>query len=367
MEPPLIAKMSRRPSATTGKALATDDDVEDMEEEEVPMQTQAPLDFYTQAVDYSAGMQAPLLYTQAAEPLATQPPPSSINPFDSSGFAASPPVLPKSSPEESSADKEESEDDAAPEEAQGKAKVEEPLTKISFMALKAIINAAEEGLDTIFDDRDKVIQACYAKYEEFCKELAKEDNLLPLEQLIPKASSPLPKRNKSLQYADEDEEVGPENKVPTMEESPKKKSLLLPNFTSKRVQWDSLSPSSPAGSSTPKKEKASAALQSDEDVVLESPEKKENTPEEAANAAATQQAPESSGMAAFELKKEKTNRNVTGRRAFSDAEVGYLKEGLRKFGKNWKIILNAYPFNDRTGVDLKDKARNLVKRGEINL
>ena len=54
-----------------------------------------------------------------------------------------------------------------------------------------------------------------------------------------------------------------------------------------------------------------------------------------------------------------------GRRRFSDAETSNLIEGIRRFGRDWRRILEAYPFEDRSNVDLKDKARNLEKLGLI--
>lgn len=52
-----------------------------------------------------------------------------------------------------------------------------------------------------------------------------------------------------------------------------------------------------------------------------------------------------------------------GRRMFSEQEVLNLIEGMRRFGRDWRRILSTYEFNDRTNVDLKDKARNLEKLG----
>lgn len=52
-----------------------------------------------------------------------------------------------------------------------------------------------------------------------------------------------------------------------------------------------------------------------------------------------------------------------GRRMFSEQEVLNLIEGIRRFGRDWRRILDTYEFNDRTNVDLKDKARNLDKLG----
>ena len=47
------------------------------------------------------------------------------------------------------------------------------------------------------------------------------------------------------------------------------------------------------------------------------------------------------------------------RRNFSQKEVENLINGMKRFGNSWKDILNAFEFDNRTPVDLKDKARNL--------
>ena len=39
---------------------------------------------------------------------------------------------------------------------------------------------------------------------------------------------------------------------------------------------------------------------------------------------------------------------------------------VKRFGSGkWAQILQEFPFEGRTGVNLKDKYRNLVKKGEI--
>lgn len=52
-----------------------------------------------------------------------------------------------------------------------------------------------------------------------------------------------------------------------------------------------------------------------------------------------------------------------GRRRFSETETRNLIEGIRRFGRDWRRILSTYEFDDRSNVDLKDKARNLEKLG----
>ena len=49
------------------------------------------------------------------------------------------------------------------------------------------------------------------------------------------------------------------------------------------------------------------------------------------------------------------------RRPFSAQETAWLIEGVRKYGRDWKRIREEYHFEGRTNVDLKDKARNLVR------
>ena len=53
------------------------------------------------------------------------------------------------------------------------------------------------------------------------------------------------------------------------------------------------------------------------------------------------------------------------RRRFSDEETANLIEGYKRFGADWKSILKHYKFDNRTNVDLKDKARNLMKHNLI--
>ena len=59
------------------------------------------------------------------------------------------------------------------------------------------------------------------------------------------------------------------------------------------------------------------------------------------------------------------NKYPTKRRAWTEEEIGYLIEGVEKFGKgSWAIILAAYPFNSRSNVNLKDKWRSLEKKAD---
>jgi len=48
------------------------------------------------------------------------------------------------------------------------------------------------------------------------------------------------------------------------------------------------------------------------------------------------------------------------RKEYSQAEVNYIIDGAQRYGRRWKFILNAYPFQSgRTAIDLKDKYKKL--------
>lgn len=51
------------------------------------------------------------------------------------------------------------------------------------------------------------------------------------------------------------------------------------------------------------------------------------------------------------------------RRPFTQEEEGFLLEGVKTFGEGrWSLILESYPFVNRTNVNLKDKWRNMQKK-----
>lgn len=52
------------------------------------------------------------------------------------------------------------------------------------------------------------------------------------------------------------------------------------------------------------------------------------------------------------------------RKMWTGEELSYLVNGVKRFGHEWKTILKNYPFNDRSGNDLKDKWRNVTHRGK---
>ena len=61
----------------------------------------------------------------------------------------------------------------------------------------------------------------------------------------------------------------------------------------------------------------------------------------------------------------KKNQSRRSKKPFTEEEVQNLMAGMARFKNQWVTILRNYRFNNRTGVDLKDKARNLQKRGLI--
>jgi telomeric repeat-binding factor 1 len=46
---------------------------------------------------------------------------------------------------------------------------------------------------------------------------------------------------------------------------------------------------------------------------------------------------------------------------WTDEETENLRQGVDRWGTKWAKILQSYDFNERTGVDLKDRWRNLSK------
>lgn len=57
---------------------------------------------------------------------------------------------------------------------------------------------------------------------------------------------------------------------------------------------------------------------------------------------------------------------TSGRRQkWTEEEVQWLIEGMELFPHRWSEILKKYPFKSRTGVNLKDKWRNLIKFGHV--
>jgi hypothetical protein len=46
---------------------------------------------------------------------------------------------------------------------------------------------------------------------------------------------------------------------------------------------------------------------------------------------------------------------------WTDEETENLREGVERWGTKWAKILQSYEFDGRTGVDLKDRWRNMCK------
>ena len=75
---------------------------------------------------------------------------------------------------------------------------------------------------------------------------------------------------------------------------------------------------------------------------------------------------ENSKKHTLDMEKSAKKYRPGGKVPFTDEETSYIIEGVKQFGNNWRRILECFPFsNNRTNVDLKDKARNLRKAGRI--
>lgn len=64
------------------------------------------------------------------------------------------------------------------------------------------------------------------------------------------------------------------------------------------------------------------------------------------------------------LMERKNHGDRRRKRKWSQLEEDALRKAVARFGKgNWKMILETYAeiFGDRTGVDLKDKWRNMTR------
>ncbi len=253
------------------------------------------------------------LYTQAAPMNNTQTDPlaflqtqvTELSPLND--LESSQPVLPKSSQDPVLSSQE------VPE-------------KIPLIVFKYLMGVCEKDPKTFFAEEDEILDTCYDKYQDYVKQVEADKSLPPMNSLIPKdAPSPVKTVKKQLSFDDDGQLDDDENK---------KVSLLLPNDSAKRLKWESQQPSD----------------ENDKPLVPETQVVEMNYP----LSAVQNYIPEIS-----------VNKSTKGRRPFSEEEVRYLKEGVRVFGKKWAVILTRYKFNDRTPVDLKDKARNLVKKGEI--
>jgi len=59
---------------------------------------------------------------------------------------------------------------------------------------------------------------------------------------------------------------------------------------------------------------------------------------------------------------KKTGDRPGGRRPWQAWEVANLVEGMKKHGTAWAQIRDNFQFDNRSAVDLKDKARTLAKQ-----
>jgi hypothetical protein len=206
------------------------------------------------------------------------------------------------------------------------------------------------------------------------------------------AEAPAKKEKKRLIF-DDDEEGDEDGKGATSVVVDKKKSMLLPNGTAKKIQWDeheaentpvphpnsssqdaplriakppksAILPSSSQASAPEAPKHAKPNLASSNQASKQPSKqvsKPGSPPPEQPLVPCSSLAPTGASTGAPTIQKQK------GRRSFSEQETRNLVEGLRRFGRKWAIILATYEFNDRTQVDLKDKARNLEKAGLIVL
>lgn len=331
-EAPLISKLTSANSAPAEQSKSQQSPLE--------FYTQAPADF-TQAQPESEDVTLPAS-TQTSihfEPT-TQVTPLKINtsgnninldtePDISDILQTSPVVLPKSSQGTLQLDKSQ----------QSTQTQTVPTQKIPFEVFPALLKACNEDPLEYFEKEDPILDKAYSGYIQYLKDKEREKGLPPMKDLLPKECEDVkipPKKKKITFESDKNhssQDFEDPGKKSINEDNKAKKSLLLPDESAKKVTWDSLT-SSPSKMA----ERSPAPAR----ILVESP--KMTQPPAAATV---------------------TKKPVKGRRPFSHKETEFLKEGLRRFGKKWAIILATYDFDDRTQVDLKDKARNLKKRGEI--
>lgn len=63
---------------------------------------------------------------------------------------------------------------------------------------------------------------------------------------------------------------------------------------------------------------------------------------------------------------EQKKNSYQKRRKFTKEEENWLRKGVKKYGAGkWKVILESYPFHNRTSVNLKDKFRNMMKNNQL--
>ncbi|XP_064602292.1 telomeric repeat-binding factor 2-like [Liolophura sinensis] len=70
----------------------------------------------------------------------------------------------------------------------------------------------------------------------------------------------------------------------------------------------------------------------------------------------------------LQMSPESNTSRCRSRVKWSEQEVKQLRQGVKRFGKGqWAKIRDAYPFNGRTSVDLKDKWRNIEKQAPASV
>lgn len=228
----------------------------------------------------------------------------------------------------------------------------EEVRVVSVDVMKDIIRVCNEDPLRLFQEEDPVIDEAYKHLAKYQKSQAEDRELPPMSQLLPRDLTPIagPKK-KTICY---DSEL-------VFDSSPlvqgKKKSMLLPDETASRVTW------------TPEKENMKTATK---ELTFVNPNNSHNS-----NNSPAPSQPESQRKRARLYEAEAQDPEGTGpvrldspgrgRRKWTRQETEDLKDGLRRFGRKWAVILANYKFLDRSSVDLKDKARNLAKAGHITL
>jgi len=230
--------------------------------------------------------------------------------------------------------------------------------------MKALSKFCDRGVEDLFNEPDPVIDARFSELrkqdDQSSESLQKSD--ISLGVLLPKETEERPcgKPKKRLTFEDEPIET---------EVGLKKKSLLLPNETSKKIEWDSLGPPSSPLPAVLSNENAQISQNDLNSFQLKVAPGKVGSNPNSSQAfepmVASRPPPLSAQSGSGVMKSGKPPQK--GRRPFSQQEVEFLKDGYRRYGKKWSVILASYQFADRTAVDLKDKARNLAKKGEIKL
>jgi len=422
LEPPLIVKISsRRPSiANLNNPQASESESEEETQEH-------SLNFYTQA---PGPTQAPMQFSPD-DLLATTQPVANSQMQGTQGSSAcpetSPAVFPKSPwpPEDSQIGRfdttqniiqvsetpqliestqllestqiiepTQNSDNEADEEPE---QFQQPITHIPLGVFRKLFQFCDDRPEDFFAQPDPVLDECYRRLALFQADLVRDTRaeMPPMSSLLPTETSPVQeqKRKKRISFEsdfeedekekkeeeededeneeedeDEDEDNGKDAKAELKREErtkqkkqKKKKSMLLPDASAHRLEWSSHSPSNENTALVSASAKNSSSLSQPPSLT---PIKVASASASAISATALASSPASSSTTTTRLVAKPTGKS---RRPWSVHEKENLKEGLRRFGRKWSIILASYKFNERTQVDLKDKARNMVRAGEIVL